>query len=213
LNRSLARRNADLLDYVNFGARRFDFLGQKAIYTNYISQLYSEAEKAAPTGKTSDGRTVAGILRRISGVNGLAQDLRDASSALRERYRSLWLGEERPYYLDNILARYDSELARWNNVERRFNDILADYRTSKRLPPLVEGAAAPATEAPAHAPAQRSHGPALRPPEPQPSQPGAPPPDTTLPGAQPPPAQTSPASGQQGQPKHPAPAPSTTPPQ
>jgi hypothetical protein len=132
-NSHLARRNQDLLEYVDFAARRFDFLGQKAIYAKYIADLYSQAQANA-----TQAETVNGILERISGINGLLQDMRDQTTLLRAQYRKLWLGENMPYFLDNILARYDEELERWEqaaNHVRRLRDI---YRHPRRLPPLIE---------------------------------------------------------------------------
>jgi len=131
-SRHLARRNADLLDYVDFAARRFDFLGQKAIYTKYIGDLYAQAQASA-----SDRRQVGGALGRISSVNGLVQDMRDHSSALGVRYRELWLRENRPYFLENILIRYDDELQRWQNVADRFGRIRSVYYSTHQLPDLL----------------------------------------------------------------------------
>jgi hypothetical protein len=132
-NAHLARRNQDLLDYVDFAARRFDFLGQKAIYAKYITDLYSQAQaNVAQAEKVND------ILERISGTNGLLQDMRDQTTLLRAHYKKLWLGENRPYFLDNILVRYDEELARWERAASRVNYLRQVYRHPRRLPPLIE---------------------------------------------------------------------------
>ena len=132
-NHQLARRNAELLDYVDFAARRFDFLGQKAIYAKYIADLYAQAQANA-----SDRRQVGQALGRISSANGLLQDLRDHCSALGIRYRELWLRENRPYFLENILVRYDDELDRWQRAADRFNRIRAAYGRTHQLPDLIE---------------------------------------------------------------------------
>src|SRR5208282_1283266 len=78
----------DLLDYTEFAARRFDFLGQKALYAKYIADLYSQAQASA-----SDRRAVRQILGRINGGNGLIQDMRGQTILLRDLYQKLWLGE------------------------------------------------------------------------------------------------------------------------
>jgi hypothetical protein len=131
-NSHLAHRNQDLLEYVDFAARRFDFLGQKAIYTKYIMDLYSQAQANA-----AKPETVGDILERIDGVNGLIQDMRDQTTLLRTHYRKLWLGENMPYFLDNISVRYDEELARWEKATGNVNHLRDVYRHPRRLPPLL----------------------------------------------------------------------------
>ena len=132
-NAHLAHRNQDLLEYVDFAARRFDFLGQKAIYAKYITDLYSQAQaNATQADKVND------ILGRMSGVDGLVQDMRDHTILLRTQYRKLWLGENIPYFLDNISARYDEELQRWEKAANDVNHLRDVYRHPRRLPPLVE---------------------------------------------------------------------------
>jgi hypothetical protein len=131
-NSHLAHRNQDLLEYVDFAARRFDFLGQKAIYAKYIIDLYSQAQANAAQPKM-----VNEILERISGVNGLLQDMRDQTTLLRAQYRKLWLGENMPYFLDNISARYDQELDRWEQAVNHVSRLRDAYR-HPRLAPFVE---------------------------------------------------------------------------
>jgi hypothetical protein len=129
-NSHLARRNGDLLDYTEFAARRFDLLGQKAIYTKYMTDLYSQAQAQA-----SDPRAARQTLARI---NGLIGDMGHQTILLRDMYQKLWLGENRPYYLGNILARYDAEERRWEGDSERIDHLRRTYEQHE-LPPLTGG--------------------------------------------------------------------------
>jgi len=131
-NAHLARRNADMLDYTEFAARRFDFLGQKAIYAKYIADLYSQAQ-----AQTSDRRAVRHNLGRINGGNSLIQDMHGQTVLLKDMYQKLWLGENRPYYLGNILARYDEELRRWEDASNRIRRNMSIF-DQHALPPLID---------------------------------------------------------------------------
>jgi len=132
-NSHLARRNQDLLDYLGFAARRFDFLGQKAIYSKYITDLYAQAQANA-----AKPEIVGDILERIDGVNGLIQDMRDQTTLLRAHYRKLWLADNLPYFLDNISVRYDEELQRWEKATSDVSHLRDVYRHPRRLPSLIE---------------------------------------------------------------------------
>ena len=114
-NSHLARRNGDLLDYTEFAARRFDFLGQKAIYAKYISDLYSQAQAHATD--------TAAVHVNLGRINGADEDMSHQTTLMRDMYQKLWLAENRPYYLGNILARYDEELARWEAASTGFTTI------------------------------------------------------------------------------------------
>jgi len=128
-NSHLARRNADLLDYTEFAARRFDFLGQKAIYAKSIADFYSQAQTHATEPAT--------VHSNLSRASGLMQDMSHQTTLLRDLYQKLWLGENRPYYLGNILERYDEELRRWEATSDQIhrNRMTYDQRT---LPPLID---------------------------------------------------------------------------
>jgi len=131
-NSHRARRNADLLDYTEFAARRFDYLGQKAIYTKYLGDYYSQAQ-----GQTAD----PGAVRHNLGCNiGLLQGIYPQNTLLRDLYQKLWMGENRPYYLGNILARYDAEERRWEAALSRIRGARSLY-DQRALPPLIEPAA------------------------------------------------------------------------
>jgi hexosaminidase len=129
-HRAEARRNADLLNYVEFSARRFDFLGQKAIYSKEIVDRYAEVQ--ANAGDRGQG------FRAFRRVSGPMQDLMHRTFQLRAEYEKLWQGENRPYYLNNILNRYDTEYNRWREMTERVSEIGRNYRTTHKFTPLVE---------------------------------------------------------------------------
>ncbi|MGH9476505.1 MAG: glycoside hydrolase family 20 zincin-like fold domain-containing protein [Terriglobales bacterium] len=131
-HREGARRYRDLLLPVEFAARRFDFVGEKAIYAVLIVQLYQQAS----TPGLSRGK-VNGIFSRINSINGLLQDMRDGVTTLRGEYQTLWLEGNTPYFLGNILVRYDNERLYWENQARRFSRIRRAYDTQGTLPPLI----------------------------------------------------------------------------
>lgn len=131
-NAGKARRNRRLLDPVAFAARRFDFVGQKAIYAQMIAQDY-----AAAAADPANRHLANAMFGKANGINGLLQDMRDQVSSLREQYRALWLERNTPYFLDNILIRYDAELMYWQNQARRFTRLRAAYNATGQLPPLV----------------------------------------------------------------------------
>ena len=64
--------------------------------------------------------------------------MRDQTTLLRAHYRKLWLAENMPYFLDNILARYDEELERWERAANHVSRLRDVYRHPRRLPPLLE---------------------------------------------------------------------------
>ena len=131
-HRKDARRNGDLLNYVIFSARRFDFLGQKTIYAKYIADLYSQAQ-----ANTSNSHQLYNYLGRI---NQCIEDMGHQTMLLRAEYRELWLGENLPYFLNNILERYNQEYNRWQQAGRRSHQIATAYRQTHQLPPLIRPA-------------------------------------------------------------------------
>lgn len=125
-----ARRNADLLDYLRLAAHRLDYLGLKALYARQIAEIYRTAYE-----NQDNPQQVDNALTRISQMNGLLQDGRDFSTAIREQYRAAWLAENRPYWLGNVLALYDRETRRWLDKITDISLARAAYRAEKKLPP------------------------------------------------------------------------------
>jgi hypothetical protein len=125
-------REPDALDAMEMGARRIDFIGYKFEVAQEIAEGYGRAyqDQNDPVGKRSVGRE----LGAITGVNGQCQDLREGYGLTRELYRHAWLQENRPYWLDNVMARYDLSMQLWIQRANRFNEASSQYRQTHILP-------------------------------------------------------------------------------
>jgi hypothetical protein len=125
-------RETAALDALDLGARKIDLIGMKIQWTQDIRSLYAQAMTLAnQSGHHGD---VENLLSSISGTNGRLQDLRDAYSAIKEEYREAWLNENRPYWLDNVLVRYDLEIERWQKRSMDFETLIWSFGNGKPLP-------------------------------------------------------------------------------
>jgi hexosaminidase len=129
-NPAAARENSDTLDDVIFAAWRLDMLGMKIQFTSEMNHYYWDAYQ-----NLSDGDRVNHDLEEISAINARLEDLRDATTRLRGMYEKAWLRENRPYWLPNVLVRYDLLAERFQAKIVAVRQAQRQYWAQKTLPP------------------------------------------------------------------------------
>ncbi len=153
-------RELTALDAMELGARRIDWLAAKFQFADEIAMAYARADSAARAG------TATWLdLAELSGINGRLQDMRDGFVLTRELFERSWRAENRPYWLQNNLARYDAEIATWVERTNVLDRARRRFSRDQRVPTpeevgipraLLPGLSAGATTAPTRpAPAAR----------------------------------------------------------
>ncbi|MHB8301558.1 MAG: family 20 glycosylhydrolase [Acidobacteriaceae bacterium] len=125
-------RETSALDAMDMGASRMDFIGYKFEAAQEIADEYAVAyrEQNDPVGQ----HDVYHELGTITGANGQCQDLRDGYGLTRDLYRQAWLQENRPYWLDNVTARYDMDQQLWIQRGDRFSEVATQFSRTHMLP-------------------------------------------------------------------------------
>jgi hexosaminidase len=119
-NRTKAHANQDTLADMTLGAWRWDALGMKAEFTQEIDKFYWDAFQ-----NQTDADRVGNDLEEITAINARLEDLRDATTRLSQMYREAWLREYSPFWLDNVLVRYDG-------LAREFQKKIVAVRQARR---------------------------------------------------------------------------------
>jgi hypothetical protein len=122
----------DAIAAMDLGARRLDLIGLKFQLTQEIAAGYAQA--AAQQHDKNKNAFTSNLLSEISGTNGRCQDLRDGFSALKSEYSQVWLGENRPYWLNNVTVRYDLEVERWQRRGEEFKTATHNWENGRDLP-------------------------------------------------------------------------------
>jgi hypothetical protein len=117
---SRAKRNADTLESMRFGALRVDALGMRYQFAQEISDRYADAVAQAG-GKNR--RMASADLEDIQSTNGRLEDLRDYTTRLTELYRQLWLSENLPTWMPNMLQLYKRNSDLWQDLIAKFSGI------------------------------------------------------------------------------------------
>lgn len=125
-------RETDAVDALELGARRLDFIGQKFETADLIASLYREAYSWQ--GDPQNAKRISGVMWSLAGANGLCEDMRDGYSYSRLQYSQLWQRENRPYWLQNVLVRYDLATQLWVSRSSRFVSAHTDWRERRTLP-------------------------------------------------------------------------------
>jgi hypothetical protein len=133
-HRNLA--NADALDALELGARRIDFVGLKFQNADECVSLYEQA--LALVADKSRWNEVDDILETIGSANGRFQDNRDGYALLGELYRQAWLRVNRPYWLENNLARYHRATQLWIGRADKWSLVEEQWSERHTLPSLSD---------------------------------------------------------------------------
>jgi hypothetical protein len=152
--RAGAVRDTDALAAIELGARRIDMIGLKFQTADEIQRIYARVYRL--NGDTATAKTLRWFdLADVTGINGKLQDLRDLYAEARRLYSAAWLRENRPYWLDNVLARYDAATQLWVDRIDRLNDVRSVWARAHTLPTGESlGIPAPVTPAAPAAPAR-----------------------------------------------------------
>ncbi len=124
-----ARRNRSSIDGMILAARKYDHLGRRYEVMQKFSDQYWDAYL------NLGDRVKARRLRYYYGAiyNNL-REMAEELSILKEDYRRQWLAENRPYWLESVLARYDGMIRMWLNQSRAMDEMLRKYEATSTLP-------------------------------------------------------------------------------
>jgi len=128
-NRSRARENGDTLDDMIFAAWRLDTLGMKIQFTQELNKFYWDAYL-----NQTDADRVNADFEEITAINARLEDLRDSTTRLRRMYEKAWLRENRPYWLGNVLVRYDNLASEFQAKIVAVRAAQSTYGKQKTLP-------------------------------------------------------------------------------
>jgi hypothetical protein len=140
-------RHPDALDAMELGARRIDFAGYKfEASRNILAEYHSILQEQSDPKQHDDIEREFDV---ISGLNGQCEDMRDGYGLLHDLYRNAWNQENRPYWLNNILADYDIAQQLWIQRARRFQTAEQQWSDTGKLP-SPEALGLPADKAASH---------------------------------------------------------------
>jgi hexosaminidase len=129
-SRDKAHANQSTLADVMLGAWRWDALGMKAQFTQEISHFYWDAFQ-----NQTDAERVGNDLEEITAINARLEDLRDMTTRLSEMYRQAWLREYNPFWLDNVLVRYQMLAREFQSKIVAVRQARRQYEATKSLTP------------------------------------------------------------------------------
>jgi hypothetical protein len=128
-NQAKARRNRSMIPAMRFAAQRFDHLGRRMQVMEKFSQDYWDAYL-----NLSDRRKVGRLRNYWGNIYNSLREMTEELTILRENYKNLWLAENRPYWLDSVLARYDQAALTWLNKSKALAEAVRVYNTDSILP-------------------------------------------------------------------------------
>jgi hypothetical protein len=110
-------------------AQRFDHLGRRMEVVQKFSDEYWNAYL-----NLGDRTKVRKLRYYSSAIYNNMREMAEELSILKESYRRQWLAENRPYWLESVLARYDQMISLWLAKSRAMDEALRKYDTTSTLP-------------------------------------------------------------------------------
>jgi hypothetical protein len=124
-----ARRNRSMIPALLFAAQRFDHLGHRMqLVVRFADQYWDAYLNLGDRSRARKLRFYYGAI--FNNQREMAEEL----AILKDGYRQQWLAENRPYWLESILARYDLAMALWLTKSRAMEELMRRYDATSTLP-------------------------------------------------------------------------------
>lgn len=127
-----ARCNTHVLDVIEFGARRMEWIGQRQLNGVEAVQLYQTAHDLAAQNSTEAQRAVA--RKHLDRIQELLQHNRGTVEALGRQFERLWLTESKPYALDWTMGRYAGAVKDFTALAEKTAGAQAALTAGRPLP-------------------------------------------------------------------------------
>ncbi|HEX8636056.1 MAG TPA: family 20 glycosylhydrolase [Pyrinomonadaceae bacterium] len=124
-----ARRNRPMIASARFAAQRLGHMGRRMQVVEQFSRDYWQAYL-----NLGDRRQVIRLRRYHGAIYNSLREMAEELATLKATYREQWLQENRPYWLESVLARYDTAIATWLNRSRAMEELMREYNESSTLP-------------------------------------------------------------------------------
>jgi hexosaminidase len=125
-------RELQALSSMELGARRIDWLAAHFQFADEIAGMYA---KIVASDTTREGRSDAGrLFGDITSINGRIQDMREGYANLKQMYRDAWALENRPYWIDNVMARFDVPTQLWVQRQQVIAAAWREYNRTRKAP-------------------------------------------------------------------------------
>jgi hypothetical protein len=119
-------REKTVLEAMELGARRLDWLAAKFQYSDIIAGAFARAAADSANGRR--------YLQDLMGMNGTMQDMRDGFALTRDLFERAWRNENRPYWMTNALARFDAEIIRWIDRSKKMDELMRRWTRDRIMP-------------------------------------------------------------------------------
>jgi len=126
---ALARRNRPMIASARFAAQRLGHMGRRMQVVEEFSRDYWQAYL-----NLGDRRQVIRLRRYHGAIYNNLREMAEELAALKAGYREQWLAENRPYWLESVLARYDAAIATWLGRSKAMEEVMREYGESSTLP-------------------------------------------------------------------------------
>ena len=128
-NQQRVKRNASMVPVMIFAAERLDHLGRRAETVEKLSREYWDAYL-----NLGDRAKTRRLRRYYSPIYNQLREMAEELGELKLSYRTQWLAENRGFWLESILARYDNAISLWLDKSRQLDEAVRAYETTSILP-------------------------------------------------------------------------------
>lgn len=124
----------EVIAAMEMAARRIDFAALKFQLSDEMAQAYAQIYSLRKDKSKKAKDQIANLFDSIDGNNGRCEDLENGYASVRELYKHAWLAENRPFWLNNVLVRYDIKMQLWQQRRNQVRAIEETWRRTGKLP-------------------------------------------------------------------------------